>query len=346
MRLDRGNVVAIARREYVARGSTRTFKWTTILLVVVGLAIALAPLIFRVLRPGQRPDHDRGRGRRLAPKHGRGRDHRRRAQRPDRGEPRRIGLGRAWGHRGADAHDRPRLDAELPGPHRDRRGWRARTRARGRYGGIADRRALGGRRRPHVRIRHQAGRARPHLAIRLPGRRVDRDPGSARRRRHLADRPGAPVRAARVVDPAGRSQRPRARHRFPGRRLRVWLRARDHPLHGDHPLRPVGRLLRRRGEEQPRHGGHSRRGDAVRAARRQGPRRRRAGDHPVRDRVRTGRGRPAAPGPARGDRARRHRGLDRAAAGAVHRAAARVRAVLRASGSRSTRRCTPARPRS
>lgn len=55
MRLDRGNVVAVARREYVARGSTRTFKWTTILLVVVGLAAALSPLIFRYLDQGSGP---------------------------------------------------------------------------------------------------------------------------------------------------------------------------------------------------------------------------------------------------------------------------------------------------
>ncbi|MBI2781296.1 MAG: ABC transporter permease [Chloroflexi bacterium] len=47
--MDRGNVIAVARREYVARGSTRTFKLTTILLVVVGLGIALAPVLFRAV---------------------------------------------------------------------------------------------------------------------------------------------------------------------------------------------------------------------------------------------------------------------------------------------------------
>jgi ABC-2 type transport system permease protein len=53
--MDRGNVIAVARREYVARGSTRTFKWTTILLVVAGLGIALAPLIFRYIDQGSGP---------------------------------------------------------------------------------------------------------------------------------------------------------------------------------------------------------------------------------------------------------------------------------------------------
>ena len=49
MRLDRGNVVAVARREYVARGSTRTFKWSTIVLVLAGLAVALAPVLLRAV---------------------------------------------------------------------------------------------------------------------------------------------------------------------------------------------------------------------------------------------------------------------------------------------------------
>jgi ABC-2 type transport system permease protein len=52
MRLDRGNVIAVARREYYARGRTRTFKITTILLIVVGVAAALSPLIFRWIDEG------------------------------------------------------------------------------------------------------------------------------------------------------------------------------------------------------------------------------------------------------------------------------------------------------
>jgi ABC-2 type transport system permease protein len=49
MRVDRGNVIAVARREYVARGSTRTFKWSTILLVVAALGVVLAPVLLRAI---------------------------------------------------------------------------------------------------------------------------------------------------------------------------------------------------------------------------------------------------------------------------------------------------------
>ena len=49
MRMDRGNVVAVARREYVARGSTRTFRISTIVLVLAGLGVALAPVILRAI---------------------------------------------------------------------------------------------------------------------------------------------------------------------------------------------------------------------------------------------------------------------------------------------------------
>jgi ABC-2 type transport system permease protein len=49
MRLDRSNVTAIARREYLARARTRTFKLTTVVLVVAGLAVALAPVILRAV---------------------------------------------------------------------------------------------------------------------------------------------------------------------------------------------------------------------------------------------------------------------------------------------------------
>jgi ABC-2 type transport system permease protein len=51
-KLDRNNVVAVARREYLARGRTRTFKLSTALLVLVGIGAALSPLIFRYLDQG------------------------------------------------------------------------------------------------------------------------------------------------------------------------------------------------------------------------------------------------------------------------------------------------------
>ncbi|HEY8238505.1 MAG TPA: ABC transporter permease [Candidatus Limnocylindrales bacterium] len=51
-KLDRNNVVAVARREYLARARTRTFKLTTVLLVVVGVGAALSPLLFRYLDRG------------------------------------------------------------------------------------------------------------------------------------------------------------------------------------------------------------------------------------------------------------------------------------------------------
>jgi ABC-2 type transport system permease protein len=47
--VDRGNVVAVARREYLARGRTRTFKLTTVILVLAGLGIALAPVLLRAV---------------------------------------------------------------------------------------------------------------------------------------------------------------------------------------------------------------------------------------------------------------------------------------------------------
>ncbi len=43
------NTVAIARREFVWRGRTRTFRLTTAVLVVVGVAVALAPVIIRFI---------------------------------------------------------------------------------------------------------------------------------------------------------------------------------------------------------------------------------------------------------------------------------------------------------
>ena len=49
MRMDRGNVIAVARREYLARARTRTFRVTTVLLVLAGLAVALSPIILRAV---------------------------------------------------------------------------------------------------------------------------------------------------------------------------------------------------------------------------------------------------------------------------------------------------------
>jgi ABC-2 type transport system permease protein len=55
MELELSNVVAVARREYLARARTRTFRLTTILLVVVGLGIALAPVLIRWFDQGSGP---------------------------------------------------------------------------------------------------------------------------------------------------------------------------------------------------------------------------------------------------------------------------------------------------
>ncbi len=52
IKLDRDNVFAVARREYLARGRTRTFKLSTVVLVLIGIAAALSPLIFRYLDRG------------------------------------------------------------------------------------------------------------------------------------------------------------------------------------------------------------------------------------------------------------------------------------------------------
>jgi ABC-2 type transport system permease protein len=46
------NVVAVARREFVWRGRTRTFKLTTAILVLVGIGLALAPVIIRFVERG------------------------------------------------------------------------------------------------------------------------------------------------------------------------------------------------------------------------------------------------------------------------------------------------------
>ena len=46
------NVTAVARREFVSRARTRTFRITTVVLVVAGVALALAPILFQLLEGG------------------------------------------------------------------------------------------------------------------------------------------------------------------------------------------------------------------------------------------------------------------------------------------------------
>jgi ABC-2 type transport system permease protein len=43
------NILAVARREFVSRARTRTFRITTVVLVVAGVALALAPVLFRLI---------------------------------------------------------------------------------------------------------------------------------------------------------------------------------------------------------------------------------------------------------------------------------------------------------
>lgn len=50
------NMIAVARREFVFRGRTRTFRITTVFLVVVGIGIALAPVIIRFIDRGSTGD--------------------------------------------------------------------------------------------------------------------------------------------------------------------------------------------------------------------------------------------------------------------------------------------------
>jgi ABC-2 type transport system permease protein len=56
LRANLDNIVAVARREFLWRGRTRTFKLTTALLVVVGVGIALAPVIIRFIDRGSTGD--------------------------------------------------------------------------------------------------------------------------------------------------------------------------------------------------------------------------------------------------------------------------------------------------
>jgi ABC-2 type transport system permease protein len=43
------NIVAVARREFVSRARTRTYRITTVILVIAGVGLALAPILFRWL---------------------------------------------------------------------------------------------------------------------------------------------------------------------------------------------------------------------------------------------------------------------------------------------------------
>lgn len=55
MELELSNVVAVARREYMARARTRTFRVTTVILVIAALALALAPVLIRWVDRGSGP---------------------------------------------------------------------------------------------------------------------------------------------------------------------------------------------------------------------------------------------------------------------------------------------------
>ena len=55
MELELSNVVAVARREYMARARTRTFRITTVILVIAALALALAPALIRWVDQGSGP---------------------------------------------------------------------------------------------------------------------------------------------------------------------------------------------------------------------------------------------------------------------------------------------------
>src|SRR4051794_40723531 len=55
MSLELSNVTAVARREYLARARTRTFRITTILLVIAALGVALAPILIRWVDRGSGP---------------------------------------------------------------------------------------------------------------------------------------------------------------------------------------------------------------------------------------------------------------------------------------------------
>ena len=55
MELELSNVVAVARREYMARARTRTFRITTVVLVIAAMGVALAPVLIRWAGQGSGP---------------------------------------------------------------------------------------------------------------------------------------------------------------------------------------------------------------------------------------------------------------------------------------------------
>ena len=55
MSLELANVRAVARREYLARARTRTFRITTVVLVIAALGLAMAPILIRFIGQGSGP---------------------------------------------------------------------------------------------------------------------------------------------------------------------------------------------------------------------------------------------------------------------------------------------------
>jgi ABC-2 type transport system permease protein len=55
MSLELSNVRAVARREYLARARTRTFRITTVVLVIAALGLAMAPVLIRWIGQGSGP---------------------------------------------------------------------------------------------------------------------------------------------------------------------------------------------------------------------------------------------------------------------------------------------------
>jgi ABC-2 type transport system permease protein len=55
MKLELSNVVAVARREYLARARTRTFRLTTVFLVIAAIGLSLAPVLIRWMDQGSGP---------------------------------------------------------------------------------------------------------------------------------------------------------------------------------------------------------------------------------------------------------------------------------------------------
>ena len=241
MRLDRGNVVAVARREYMARGRTRTFKLTTLLLVVIGVAAALSPLIFRYLDEGagqttievsvgnSNPGVDVVATLGAVLNAG-----------PGTGASAGTGSGGtgSGGTPAADAKPKYRIVATD-----DVAGARARILA-DESDGLLVVGAIAFRRRPDVRVRLEARRrstASSQLVYQASATIATQDRLATAR--HPAGRAGEPVRAAEVLRLPRRPERPADPRRQHRRRVRDRVRARDPAVHGDRAVRPVDRVL-------------------------------------------------------------------------------------------------------